>query len=91
MSRMREMVERSPRAAVIATRATGTAKINDALLKALNEALLRDSAIDWPMFWSTQRARFKGNGDFANYIPPHRNAAVEFARELERVSQAARR
>jgi hypothetical protein len=88
MSRMREVVERSPRAAVIATRATGTARINDALLKALNEALLRDSAIDWPVFWSAQRARFNGNGDFANYIPPHRNAAVEFARELERVSQA---
>jgi hypothetical protein len=91
MARMREVVERSPRAAVIATRAAGTAKINDALLKALNEALLRNSVIDWPAFWSAQQARFHGNGDFASYVPPHRNAVAEFARELERVSQSGRR
>jgi hypothetical protein len=61
-------------AQVLATRGTGSHSVNDPLLKALNDQLLRaDGQLDWKEFWKTEQARFHGNALFADYIPPHLN------------------
>jgi hypothetical protein len=65
------------RAQVIVTRAVGTQTINDPLLKAINDELLRgNKTLDWGSFWSTQEARLGNNPMFRDYIPPSRNEAA---------------
>ena len=75
------VVRRSPRAQLVLTRRVGTWKLNDPLLKAINDKLLdsRDS-LDWPAFWRSQQARLGADSRFASYVPPHANATALFLR-----------
>lgn len=67
------------RAQVIATRAVGTLSVNDPLLKAINDELLRGAkSLDWERFWRSQEARLGKNAAFRDYIPPYRNGAAMF-------------
>ncbi|MCC6368912.1 MAG: hypothetical protein IT165_35770 [Bryobacterales bacterium] len=64
-------------AQIIATRGAGSHTVNDPLLKALNDELLRaDGNLDWRAFWRKQEARFHGNPLFTGYIPPYENTAA---------------
>jgi hypothetical protein len=83
LGEIRSVVEASPQAQIIATRAVGTKKINDPMLKALNQSLLAGKPIRWPVFWSAMQARLGGDDDFAGYIPPHRNGAAAFMRTYD--------
>ncbi len=65
------------RAQIIATRGVGTHVINDPLLKAINDELLRGAKVlEWDSFWRAQKARLGARPEFADYIPPPRNAAA---------------
>lgn len=65
------------RAQLIVTRNVGTQTINDPLLKAINDELLRgNKTLDWDKFWRTQEARFGRNPMFRDYIPPSRNGSA---------------
>jgi len=75
-----KVLEAAPRAQVIATRGIGTQAINDPLLVALQEYLLRSDSIDWPEFWNVLRRRAGGRAHFAGYVPPHRNAVTSYLR-----------
>ena len=75
------VMEASPEAQVIATRANGTLRVNDPLLKSINQALLAGAReIAWPGFWAAQAARLAKEKSFADYVPPHRNPAAAFLR-----------
>ncbi|MBI3209653.1 MAG: hypothetical protein HYZ37_12245 [Candidatus Solibacter usitatus] len=74
MENVERVLAAAPRAQIIATRGTGTHTVNDPLLKALNQALLRAAGdLDWTRFWASVTERFPGNAMFAEYTPPHRN------------------
>jgi len=75
MGSVGEVLRLAPRADVLVTRATGSHTVNDPLLKALNEAALQ-GGVQWDVFWRNQQERFRGNALFAEYVPPHRNAAA---------------
>jgi hypothetical protein len=77
MESVDQVMHRAWSAQLIATRGTGSHTINDPLLKALNEELLRGAAvIDWPRFWSAQATRLGRSPLFQDYVPPHRNTAA---------------
>ena len=64
------------RAQMIATRGIGTQSINDPLLKAINDELLKNaSTLEWDPFWRIQETKLGGQ-TFRDYIPPPRNAAA---------------
>ncbi|MBL8212365.1 MAG: hypothetical protein JNK87_16740 [Bryobacterales bacterium] len=64
-------------AQMFATKGNGTVKVNDPLLKALNEQLLAaPAALNWTQFWGAQQRRFTGVSDFKDYIPPHKNTTA---------------
>ncbi|MBL8178446.1 MAG: hypothetical protein JNK48_27475 [Bryobacterales bacterium] len=75
MGSVADVLQLAAQADVLVTRATGSHTVNDPLLKALNEAAL-DGPIVWESFWAAQQQRFRGNPLFAEYVPPHRNAAA---------------
>jgi hypothetical protein len=85
LGEIRAVIEASPQADIISTRAVGTKRVNDPLLKSLNQAILRGADLDWPRFWNGLEQRFAGDNDFASYIPPHRNGAAAFMRTFDSV------
>ncbi len=85
---LRSAIEAAPQADIISTRAVGTKRVNDPLLKMLNGAILRSKIVDWPDLWNTLSLRFARDADFASYIPPHRNGAAAFLRLYDAASAA---
>ncbi len=77
MENVHAVIAIAGRAQVIVTRKVGTQTINDPLLKAINDELLRGNKnLDWESFWHTQEARLGRNAMFRDYIPPSRNGAA---------------
>jgi hypothetical protein len=71
------VLENANGAQMFATRGNGTVKVNDPLLKALNERLLAAPAeLNWAEFWASQQRRFAAVADFRDYVPPHRNTTA---------------
>ena len=77
-------------AQIIATRGVGTLTVNDPLLKGINSELLRGApTLDWDAFWLAQQGKFRGNGEFRDYVPPPRNApAILLAAYYEFLAEA---
>ena len=79
MDRVEIVLETAGGAQMIATRAVGTASVNDPLLKAINDRLLSGEAeLDWSAFWREQELKLGRNGQFQDYVPPPRNATAIF-------------
>ena len=71
------VIVQANQAQMIATNGVGTQTVNDPLLKAINDELLRGGKIlEWERFWQVQQARLGSNPDFRDYIPPPRNIAA---------------
>jgi len=70
------VIEHSRDAQVIATRGIGTTDLNDAILKSLNDWLLRgDAFIDWAAFWRAQKAQHGRHPMFRDYFAPDQDTA----------------
>ena len=82
LKEIHSVIESSPQADIISTRAVGTMRVNDPLLKMLNRAILNETGagINWAAFWRVAARRFAADADFASYIPPYRNGAAAFLR-----------
>ncbi|MBD3330951.1 hypothetical protein GF354_05495 [Candidatus Peregrinibacteria bacterium] len=79
-----EVLVKNPDAQVISTKGTGTRRINDPLMKSLNEKILAGENIDWDKFWKDLSERKSGRGikikkdaNFKNYIPPNGNIGAK--------------
>ena len=53
-------------------------RINDPVLRLLNNVILQLKYIDWEKFWTPLERRWHNDPDFAGYIPPSRNIGVLF-------------
>ena len=79
MDRVENVLETAGGAQMIATRAVGTSSINDPILKAINDRLLRgDPELDWSTFWREQELKLGRNAQFQDYVPPDKNATAIF-------------
>jgi hypothetical protein len=72
------ILRQAPEAHVIATKGIGGITVNDPLLKALNDYLLRGKDVIWADFWRHAETVLAGNPRFADYVPPDKNASVIF-------------
>lgn len=63
---------------IIATKSTGTMKINDGILVKLSEALLKGDDFTWQEFWKSLPEELRTDKDFQNYISPDRNKGLAF-------------
>jgi hypothetical protein len=77
-SQLEAILRQAPEAQVIATRGIGGITVNDPLLKALNDYLLRGKDVIWADFWRHAETVLAGNPRFADYVPPDKNASVIF-------------
>ena len=86
LTKMQQVMEMAPQAQVFVTRGIGSHSINDPVLHALNGALL-SGAVTWESFWRQMELRLGRNALFADYVPPHKNAAAQFLRAYHELSR----
>jgi len=72
------ILRKAPKAHILTTKGIGTLTINDPLLKALNDYLLRSKDMTWQSFWRQAETTFGRNPRFMDYVPPDKNAGAVF-------------
>jgi hypothetical protein len=82
-----KVLEKAPFAHIIATKGTGTMRINDPLFKMLNDEMLSGGNIDWAEFWQKAHEKLGDNPDFKNYVAPHRNVGTMFVKAYNEASK----
>lgn len=73
--RLRATLEQAPNALVLATQNIGTAIVNQALLRIIEDRLLTDGAIDWTKVWADAQAKIH-NRRFSAYHRPDQNSTL---------------
>ena len=82
---VQRVIESSHESQVIATRGIGETQINDAILKAVNDRILKgERVIQWSPFWRELAGRWGKNSLFADYVAPHQDSGTVFLRAYYR-------
>ncbi|MBM3226113.1 MAG: hypothetical protein FJZ47_20285 [Candidatus Tectomicrobia bacterium] len=74
------VLSKAPDTHLITTKGIGSITVNDPLLKALNDSLLRGTDLSWSSFWKQITPQLVRNPRFADYVPPDKNAGIIFLR-----------
>jgi hypothetical protein len=77
-SELDAVLAKAPEAHIISTQGIGSHTVNDPLLKALNDYLLRGPDLRWAEFWHHAASLLRSNPRFADYIPPDQNTGALF-------------
>jgi hypothetical protein len=75
---LEQILEISPYAQIISSKQTGTGKINQTIIDDVAENLRLGKDLNWPLLWRSLAEKFKGNEEFPDYIPPHKNLGAVF-------------
>jgi hypothetical protein len=79
------VIEASHDAQVIATRGVGETEINDSIMKAVNDRILRgDRILAWNSFWQELKKNWGGSALFREYVPPDQDAGTVLLRAYHR-------
>ncbi len=73
--RLRATLEQAPDALVLATQNIGTALVNQALLRTIEDRLLIDGTINWTKVWTDAEAKIRDRR-FAAYSRPDQNSTL---------------
>ena len=70
----------NPDAQLIVSKKTGSKSINDPVINLINETLLNNEDLSWPIIWDELSARFSNDeftrNLFSEYIPPGKNVSL---------------
>lgn len=85
-----KVLDQSPEAHIISSKQVGAMKINEPIIKSINDRLLEGRDIDWIESWKGLDGYFaKQNGNlkemFDDYIPPHKNLGAIFIKAYRRM------
>jgi hypothetical protein len=79
------VIEASHDAQVIATRGVGETEINDSIMKAVNDRILKgDRILAWNSFWQELKKSWGGSALFREYVPPGQDAGTVLLRAYHR-------
>jgi len=73
-------MENAEEVQIISSKQIGTMRINNALLKEINETLRKGQSLVWETLWRRVSANLRGDLKFKEYIPPHKNLGAVFIR-----------
>lgn len=75
-----EVLEKSPNAQAISTKQIGSVKVNEPILRSINDRLLNQRDLDWSTMWQELDKQLKSNkltyDYFQEYVPPYKNIAL---------------
>lgn len=84
------VLDKSPDAQIISTKQTGTAFVNEEIIRAINKRLRSGDDIEWIGCWKELGTFFAGKGEpgakFKDYVPPHKNLGAIFIKAYRRMS-----
>ena len=73
-------MDKSPAAQVISTKQIGSQKVNEPIIKIINDKLLNKKDLDWADIWNQVDNQLKSNklayDYFQEYVPPYKNIAL---------------
>ena len=70
---------------IISSKQIGTMRVNNALLKEMNETLRKGNDLVWDELWKRISSRLGGDPKFKEYIPPHKNLGAVFIRSYNSI------
>lgn len=84
------VLDKAPDANIISTKQVGSYKINEPIIKEMNEPILKGENVDWVAMWKNLSTNFanKPAGDrdlFSDYIPPNRNLGAIFIKAYRKM------
>lgn len=87
------VLDASPDANIISSKQTGAMRVNEPIIKAINDRMLEGDDIDWINTWQGLDTFFKDQPVkikemFDDYVPPHKNLGAIFIKEYRRLFNA---
>lgn len=87
------VLDASPDANIISSKQTGAMRVNEPIIKAINDQMLEGKDIDWITTWQGLDTFFKDQPVkikemFDDYVPPHKNLGAIFIKEYRRLFNA---
>jgi hypothetical protein len=84
------VLDKSPDAHIISSKQVGAMKINEPIIKSINDQLLAGKEVDWINTWKGLTVYFGKQGGqikemFDDYIPPHKNLGAIFIKAYRRM------
>ncbi|RFM27966.1 hypothetical protein [Deminuibacter soli] len=75
-----------PQAQIIASKQTGTMKVNQPMIDVIINDLREGKDLEWPQIWKGLSKQFKGNELFDDYVPPYKNLGAVFIIAYQKAS-----
>jgi len=86
------VLDHSPEANIISSKQVGTMRVNEPIIRAINNQLLGGNDINWIEMWQSLGLYFDKMPDakalFADYVPPHKNLGAIFIKAYRRISNS---
>ncbi len=83
------VLKAAPDAHIISSKQTGVGTVNNKILAAIHQRLLKGADLDWVQMWKELNSAFASGtaekGYFDDYVPPHKNLGVIFIKAYRRL------
>ncbi|SCC50753.1 hypothetical protein GA0116948_111118 [Chitinophaga costaii] len=83
------VLAKAPEAHIISSKQVGTRRVNEPILRSLEEEVRQGKRIDWVNMWAGLSKRFAGDVAsrdlFNDYVPPHKNLGAIFIKAYKQI------
>ncbi len=83
------VLEKSPEAHIISSKQVGTYRVNEPIIRSLEDVVRSGKNVDWVQMWAGLMKKFAGEGAnktlFDDYVPPHKNLGAIFIKAYRQV------
>ncbi|WP_157986448.1 hypothetical protein [Chitinophaga alhagiae] len=83
------VLEKAPDAHIISSKQVGTYRVNEPIIRSLEEVIRAGKDVDWVQMWVGLSKRFAGDAGsktlFDDYVPPHKNLGAIFIKAYRQV------
>lgn len=83
------VLNKAPEAHIISSKQVGTRRVNEPILRNLEEDVRQGKRIDWVAMWANLSKRFAGDATsrdlFNDYVPPHKNLGAIFIKAYTQI------
>lgn len=77
----------SPYAHIIASKQTGSTKVNEPLIRSIADSLRLGKDLQWTLIWKSLAKELKNEPLFEDYIPPYKNLGALFIMAYNRIME----
>ncbi|MGX5818567.1 hypothetical protein ACWKWU_10245 [Chitinophaga lutea] len=83
------VLEKAPEAHIISSKQVGTYRVNEPIIRSLEETIRAGKNVDWVNMWAGLSKKFAGDPGsktlFDDYVPPHKNLGAIFIKAYRQI------